>query len=55
MNGYGDVNPSSCGLTYIPMVWGPQDLGQVASTLVAGYANMVMFYNEWVFSLFAIR
>jgi len=47
MHGYGDiVNPSSCGLTYIPMVWGPGNVGDIQDTLVAGYANAVFFFNE---------
>jgi len=28
------------------MVWGPQDVGSVAGTLVAGYADAVFFFNE---------
>ena len=46
MTKYTDVDPSDCGLEFIPQVWGAKNVGQVAGTLVAGYAKRVLSFNE---------
>ncbi len=43
---YTDVDPSACGMQFIPQIWGADDAQKVPDVLVRGYATKVMYLNE---------